>query len=213
MNSTKKLFIALLGGGLILSSSLMAQLPASEAGLLGKRYAGVDLTYDYFRSSNRMDDATGGALSYNMPVRPTTDVTFGYAGSSTDGNNFSASNHALTASLVTFNRTSYGKAYFGGTIGHAWDRTTYFGVRERDNSAIWGATAGFEVSVGEVTALNAGINYTDSFGGRDRQTILYRVEATHWLSAKAALVGSAGYKQIKSSPDAIAYTLGLRWAL
>jgi hypothetical protein len=87
-------------------------------------------------------------------------------------------------------------------------------VLTRDNNAFWAVRAGYEVPVGEHTAINAGIGFSDAFDNSDarNQVLRYSVEANHWFSRGVAGVASASYHQIKDAPDAVVYTLGLRFA-
>src|SRR5512135_1927695 len=65
---TLKTFIvaALVGGGFLLTPALSAA-DGQEGGLIGKRYAGGDFSYEKFHSS-RFDDAVDGGAVLNDPL-------------------------------------------------------------------------------------------------------------------------------------------------
>src|SRR4051812_1332846 len=113
MNSTKKLFGLLLGSCLLFGASAAAQTIASEAGLIGKRYAGFDLAYQTFRSSV-VDDAFGGSAVLNVPFNSTIDGVFAFSPTHASGTDYSANESVLSASALTYNRTPYGKAFLVG---------------------------------------------------------------------------------------------------
>ncbi len=212
MNSQSRIVAVAAAFLLFLSADVVAAPATSEAGLIGKPYAGVDFTYfDY--SGSRYDQAPGGSAKFNVPLSPKYDLGFSYDYSDVSGDQLSLSKHAASLSLLTYNRNEYGRAYFSGSIGHAWDRVTLAGVSDRDNGMIWSVRAGYEVPMGERTAVNAGIGYADSFDSRTARndTIDFRVEASHWLNRNLAGIVSGSYHQIKDAPDAILYTIGLRW--
>lgn len=197
---------------LILHTSLAAQTMNSEAGLIGKRHAGADLTY-IDHTGSKLDKARGASADFNVPLSGKVDFGLAYDYSYGSGQNYSVSGSALSASLLTYNRTEHGKAYFSGAVGHAWDRVKVPGMSARENGAIWAVRAGYEVPVAERTAVNAGLGYSDAFNGRTtrNQTLEFKVEANHWFSSAVAGVLSAAYQQIKRTPDAALYTAGLRW--
>lgn len=212
MKPTIKSVVAL--SVVLLGARLAAQSLHSEAGLLGKSHAGADFTY-IDHTGSKLDKARGASADFNVPVSGKFDFGFGYDYSYVSGrNDYRVSGHALNASLLTYNRTEYGKAYFSGTLGHAWDRVKSLGVSSRENGAIWAVRAGYEVPVAECTAINAGMGFSDAFNGRTTRnpTVEYRIEANHWFNPGFAGVVSAAYHQIKRTPDAALYTVGLRWA-
>jgi hypothetical protein len=67
--------------------------------------------------------------------------------------------------------------------------------------------------MGDRTAVNAGLGFSDVFNGRTarHQTLEVRVEANHWFSSNVAVVLSGAYQHIKHTPDAGLYTAGIRW--
>lgn len=214
MNSSFKLSAAVSAGLLLLATHLPAAAPATadEPGLIGKPIAGFDFAYlDY--TGSRLSNTRGGSAEFNVPLAPKYDLGFTYDFSRTSGNNYRVSGNNIAATLLTYNRTEHGKAYFSGSIGHAWDKVKAAGTSIRDNGAIWAVRAGYEIPMGSQTAVNAGIGYSDPF---DRQLarnsiIEYRVEANHWFNSTLAGVIAGAYQQIKDSPDAAVYSIGLRW--
>jgi hypothetical protein len=212
MNSLLRITIAITAGALLPAASLSAQSVAGEPGLIGKRYAGADYTYDHFNGST-IDHTHGVAGFVNLPVAANGDVGFGYSYADTAGSTsgYGAIAKGLSGSYLVHEQTPYGRGYFAATLGHNWERVTTAGVEQRDNRSFWGVRAGYEMPLGRVTALNAGISYSDAF--KDGASLTrYYVEANHWFSRDIAGVLSAAYKQIGKSPDAVAYTFGLRWA-
>jgi hypothetical protein len=209
MNSTHKI-LAVLTGALLLGSSVFAQSGASEAGLIGKRYAGADLGYDHYRSSV-LDRGFGGTAIVNAPFNASIDASLAFSPAHISGNGYSANDNNLSATVLTFNRTPEGKAYFSATLGHRWNSVSNAGVDTSDNGAFWGIAAGYEVPISQLTAFNVGLGYSSPFTSSGRHTLSYRVEVNHWLTGRVAGVVSAAYKQINHSPDALSYTAGLRW--
>jgi hypothetical protein len=210
-NSPLRIAIAITAGVLCSAASAVAQAMSGEPGLIGKRYAGADYTYDNFHDS-ALDHAHGVTGVVNLPVNRSGDVAFSYAYSDAEGGpGYSAIGKGLTAAYVVHERTEYGTGYFAASLGHGWERVKVAGIEQRDNRTNWGVRAGYEMPVGRATALNAGISYTDAF--KDGASLTrYYVEANHWFSRELAGVISASYKQIQKSPDAVSYTAGLRWA-
>ncbi len=215
MNSSSKLSATVSAGLLLLATHLSAAVNApvnpAEPGLIGKPVAGVDFSYlDY--TGSRLSNTRGGTAEFNVPLSPKYDLGFAYDFSRTSGNDYRVSGNGIAASLLTYNRTEHGKAYFSGSIGHAWDKVKTAGTSTRDNGVIWGVRAGYEVPVGSQTAINAGIGYSDPFDNQlaRNATVEYRVEANHWFTPQLAGVIAGAYHQIKDTPDAAVYSIGLR---
>lgn len=214
MNSTKQVVLfAVAAAALLLGSNgLQAQLtPSAEAGLIGRRYAGFDFTYDRY-NSDVIGYTFGADGAGNLPLNDTIDLSFGYDLSHTNGSDHGLNHNALHATLLTYRRSEYGNAYFAGTLGQRWDRVKTFGVVAQDNDSFWALATGYEIPVGAVTAINLGFTYRDAFRG-NRTTLQYRAEANHWFSSEIAGVASASYNQIKNAPDTLLFTVGVRWAL
>jgi hypothetical protein len=211
MNSSLRIAVIITAGALLPAASALAQTVAGEPGLIGKRYAGGDYSYDHYSGSS-IDHAHGVAGFVNLPVTPKADVGFAYTYSDAEGGpNYGAIGKGLSGSFLVHEPTPYGRGYFAATLGHGWNRVTTAGIERRDNRAFWGVRAGYEIPMGRSTALNAGISYSDPF--KDGSSLMrYYVEANHWFSRELAGVISASYKQIQKSPDAVSYTAGLRWA-
>lgn len=198
---------------LLLCLQLQARAAPLEGGLLGRRYAGLDFTYDHFTTS-RIDKALGVAGALNLPVASNYDFGLSYAYADASGTNYDALDKTLGLSLVVHEPTEYGRGYFGATLGHSWHHLDTSLAGGRDNGAFWGVRAGCEIPFGRHTALNAGLAYTDSFDHslqRNRQ-LRYFAEASRWLTREIAGVVSVSYRQIKDAPDAVAFTLGARLA-
>lgn len=208
MNSCRTL-IAGFAAGL----SLLSAASAAEAGLIGKRYAGPDFTYDHFTGST-VDRALGAAAEVNLPVAQAFDFNLRYSYADAAGDNYDAIEKRLGASILTHRHTEYGTAYFAGTLGHLWQSVDVLGVGARENGGFWGVRAGYEITVARSTAIDAGIGYSDTFENRNRsgRELRYYVAANHWFSSDLAGVVSAAYRQIRSAPDMVSYTAGLRWA-
>jgi hypothetical protein len=204
--------LATLSAGWLLAGTAHAQMLQAQPGLLGREYVGADFTYTDYTGS-RLEKARGGSAEFNQPLSAKFDAGFGYDYVRTTATNYSVNGNAVRASLLTYNHTEYGKAYFAGTLGHAWDRIKVPGAATRENGAFWAVRAGYEVPVTDRTAINAGLGYTDAFNGRTtrNETIEYRIEANHWFAPTLAGVVSGAYRQIKRLPDAGVYTIGLRW--
>lgn len=212
MHSSRKALVAAIAGvSLWLSAS--APAVAAEAGLIGKRHAGADFTYDHFSGAS-VDKAFGAAAEVNLPLATAYDLNVRYGYTDATGDNYDALEKRLGVSLLTHRLTEWGTAYFGGTLGHAWRSTDALGIGTRDNSAFWGARAGYEVPVGRHAAIDAGIGYTDSFerANTSAQVLSYGVSANRWFSSDLAGVLGVTYRQIKAAPDSILYRAGLRWA-
>jgi hypothetical protein len=210
-NSSHK-FAGALAAVVLFGTNVFAQAVGPEAGLIGKRYAGADFTYDQFSGSS-LDQAMGAAGVVNLPLSPAFDLTVGYGYSDTTGMNFGAIDKTLTGSLLTHRKTEYGTGYFVGTLGHLWSDVNRAGIGARDNGAFWGVRAGYEIGVGARTAVNFSIGFADGF---DRENVRadvmrYAAELNHWFSRDVAGVVGVSYRQLKSSADPISYSLGLRW--
>jgi hypothetical protein len=210
MNSTRPL-VPLAALALLLAAPLVGQTSVDSAGLLGKRYVGADFTYDQFLRSS-LDQAMGASAVVNLPVAAALDVMVGYSYLDASGDNYGAIDKTLSASLVTHQKTEYGTGYFAGTLGHAWNNLGAPRPRH-DNSALWGLRAGFEIPIGSRTAVNLGVSYSQAFDNNDDRAKILRpaAELNHWFSRDLAGVVSVAYKEVSRSPDAISYSLGLRW--
>lgn len=195
------------------SSAVSAQTVSPEAGLIGKRYAGADFTYDHFNGTS-VDHAIGGVAMINAPVAAAYDVGLSYAYADTSGPGAGAVDRALGATVLTHRLTEYGTAYFAGTVGNVWNRATSLGSVFTENGGFWTLRAGYEMPVGRRTAVNAGLGFTDAFSKSNvrAKAWRYQVELNHWFSGDLAGVATLGYKQLKSSPDAVSFTLGVRLA-
>jgi hypothetical protein len=212
-NSSLRIFGALGGAFVLFGANVFAQAVGPEAGLIGKRYAGADFSYDQFSGSS-VDQAMGAAAVVNLPLNPMLDLMVGYSYSDTSGTNFGAIDKALTGSLLTHRNTEYGTGYFVGTLGHLWTDVNRAGVGATENGAFWSLRAGYEIGVGARTAVNLSFTYADGF---DRDNVRadmmrYAAEVNHWFSRDVAGVAGVSYRQLKSSPDPVSYSLGLRWA-
>lgn len=192
-------------------SPVLAQ--SSEAGFIGRRVAGVEYAHTEYTGS-RLSRAQGFTIEGHGPVSATFDAGLGYDYADVKGNGASVSAKAIRASLLTYNRNEYGKAYFAAQLGHAWDRINSVAGSVRDDGAFWGVRAGYEVPFAPRSAFDAGIGYTDAFNGGSyrNQTVEFRLAANHWFTPQVAGVASVAYRQIKRLPDASVYTAGLRWA-
>lgn len=212
MKSPARFCLVAASVALLSVSSAHAQSNA-EAGLIGKRYAGADFTYDHFNGSS-VDKEMGAVAHVNLPLNPALDLGFSYRYADASGPNYGALDKALTGSLLTHRRTEWGTAYFVGQLGHSWHRLDHGTIGARDNAAFWGVRAGYEVPVGRQTSINAGIGYSDAFDEDipRNQGVRYYAEANHWFSRDVAGVLSAAYRQIKQAPDSVSFGLGLRWA-
>jgi hypothetical protein len=213
MKNSARSFIGALTSALVLgSTSLLAQAATGEAGLIGKRYAGADFSYDNYSGSG-LDETMGATAVVNLPVTRSLDLNVGYSYFDTSGTRFNAIDKALSASLLTHQHTEYGTGYFAGTVGHGWNRLNRPGFDGNENGAFWGVRAGYEMRVAARTAVNLGVGFTDAFDSDNTraQVLRYSAEVSRWFSRELAGVASVSYRQIKSSPDAVSYTLGLRW--
>ena len=210
MHSSQKVFC--FAAALLLSTGrLPAQpIPTPTAGLIGHRQAGIDLTYDDYNSAATRY-TIGTAATVNQPINGKIDLSFGYDLSHTTESDHGLNHNALHATVLTYQPTEYGNAYFAGTLGQRWDRLKTFGVLSRDDDAFWALSTGYEVPLGDVTAINAGLAYRANFRG-NKTTLQYRLEANHWFSSGFAGVVSASYNQVNKAPDTLLYTAGLRWA-
>jgi hypothetical protein len=212
MNAFRSLPSGVLAGASLLLA-VATSAGAAETGLIGKRHAGLDLTYDHF-SGSRLDKAFGAAAEANLPLARAFDLQAGYAYADTTGDNHSALEKRLSAGLLTHRQTEYGTAYFAGALGHAWHSADVLGVGSRHNGVFWGVRAGYEIALGARTALDAGLGFTDSFEDppAGAQVVSYRAAVNHWFSGDLAGVLGVAYRQIKAAPDAIRYSAALRWA-
>lgn len=196
-------------GLLALGSSVMAQSATTEPGLIGKRHAGADFSYDHFNGS-AADKALGGFGVVNLPLTSQLDLGFSYRYMDASGDNYDAVDREALASLLVHTGTEYGRAYFAGSLGYGWHRVN--SVRENDPR--WGVRAGYEIPLGRQTAANLGLAYSDAFDSdtSGHQVLRYFAEVNHWFSRDLAGVVSASYRQVKQSPDSVSFTAGLRWA-
>lgn len=191
----------------------LAAAQGAEAGLIGRRVAGVEYAHTEYTGS-RLSRADGFTLEGHAPVAANFDAGLGYDYADVKGNGSSVSAKAIRASLLTYNRNEYGKAYFAAQLGQAWDRINSAAGSQRDDGAFWGVRAGYEVPFAPRSAFDAGIGYTDAFNDSSyrSQTVEFRLAANHWFTPRVAGVASVAYRQIKQRPDASVYTAGLRWA-
>lgn len=196
--------------GLCLSGTGLGQ--SSGTGLLGRRHAGADYTHIEFNGS-RIDRARGSSFGVNVPFSEKFDLGMDFENAHLSGRSQSASMKALGVSALLHEPTPYGEAYLECTFGYAWDRVTLAGAANREDSALWGLRAGYEIPIVARTAINASLGYSDAMSGSTarHQRLEFRIEASHALSQRVTGVLSAAYHQIKREPDGILYTGGLRW--
>lgn len=71
-------------GLLVSAASARAQTAAGEPGLIGKRYAGADYSYDHY-SGAAIDHAHGVGGVVNLPVSPKADLGFACTYSDAEG--------------------------------------------------------------------------------------------------------------------------------
>jgi hypothetical protein len=211
MPSTFRLLASLTVGIALPAAASFAQAGAPESGLIGRRYAGADFNYDHF-SGSAIDYAMGATGVVNLPVASAYDVGLTYSYMDTSGAGRSGIDKLLGASVLTHRATEYGTGYFAAMLGHQWNGAHPPGLLAPGNTASWGVRAGYEIPLARGTALNAGVGYADAFSHRAAQASVwrYQLEANHWFSRDVTGVLGVAYKQIKASPDAISYTLGLR---
>jgi len=182
-----------------------------EGGLIGKRYAGADLGYQYYHS-NRFDNSWDGGLLANDPLTTNLDATFNYGLSHLVGPNYSRVQNQLSASLLTYAQDEYGKPFFSVTLGEAWSTAKSFGSQLSDNSTIWGLGAGLEVGFMGDSALTYSLSYTDGFhGSAQNPTWKYGLQLNHWFKPQVAGIVSVTYNQIRHAPDSVQYSIGLRY--
>jgi len=206
------IIIAFAGALLLGSGTAQAQqAPVAEGGLIGRHFAGFDLTYDHY-SSAAIGYTFGVAATLNQPINEKIDVSFGYDLAGNNDSVHGLNHNALHGTVLTYQHTEYGNAYFAGTLGQSWDRVKTSGVLSRKDDAYWALSTGYEVPINATTAINAGLTYRAPFPGNSK-TLQYRLEANHWFSSELAGVVSISYNQISHSPDTMLYTAGLRWAL
>ncbi len=210
MKHAKNLFIiVLLGGAIFLPARLSAQ-GMMTPGLIGKRYGGADVSYEQFRG-NRYDQAFGASGNVNLPMIPGIDAAFSFGTAHTSGSSMSLSQQTLTASVLAYNDSEYGKTFFAGTIGQAWGTAKLLGVESDRDDTFWMLGIGLEAPLGNATAITYGLNYCNSFKNDGRSTTWqYRLQASHWFTARVCGVASLSYNQIKHAPDSVLCALGVR---
>lgn len=214
MNSRLTIITILAGAGALTLGfhRLPAQATSSpEAGLIGRRQAGFDFAYERY-DGGVFDYTFGISPSVNLPLNRKFDLSVGYDLSHTTESDHVLNHNALRATILTCQRGEYGNAYFSGTLIQNWDRVKTFGVLARDHDIGWACSTGYEIPLGTVTAVNAGLTYRDAFRGH-HTTLQYRLEANHWFTRDFAGAVSASYNQITKAPDSLLYTLGVRWAM
>src|SRR5690606_18670550 len=121
------------------SGAAVAAVPAttSGAGLIGTQHAGLDFTYADHTGS-RYNHTPGVSGVYNLPLAAKYDLKFAYDYSRASGDLHTVKGNAASVTLLTFNNTEHGKAYFSGSLGYAWDRVKSAGISNNENGMIWG---------------------------------------------------------------------------
>src|SRR5688572_29853494 len=76
MKNTHRIVLGALTS-VVLFGTAFAQTAMPEAGLIGKRYAGGDFTYDHFTGSS-IDHAFGAVAVVNLPLRASLDLMMAY---------------------------------------------------------------------------------------------------------------------------------------
>jgi hypothetical protein len=165
--------------------------PASApAGLLGQRYveAGVGAVDPHGTS----DLGFTGDLSANIPLQPGLDVGFGYTYSRIETDIFNGSitararDHVLYASATAYSQVGAMKPFFGGAVGHRWNRSSlrFAGAqvfRDSDNESLWGLATGVEIPFGRFSVTPA-ISYQDAFRRDAAAGFTYGAEVHTWLT-------------------------------
>ena len=197
--------------GLLLGTQAGAQDINAKGGLLGKRYAGADFAYTDYKGTT-IDDAQGGAAVVNIPLSANYDFGASYDYTYVSGHNQSVSENSLRLSMLAYNRSEYGKAFLAGSLGHGWDRVKSTGTSSDENGMIWSARIGLEIPYNDQTAVTCSIGYSDAFNSNTTRSARweYRLEGSYWLSKHIAGLLAVTYHQIKDSPDAAQYTVGVR---
>jgi hypothetical protein len=210
MNHAKTLLITLLLGGATLLPARLSAQEATGPGLIGKRHYGADVSYEQFRG-HRYDQAFGASGNVNLPMIPGIDAAFSFGTAHTSGANMSLTQQTLTAAVLAYNDSEYGKTFFAGTIGQAWGTAKLLGVESDRDDTFWMLGIGLEAPWGNTTAITYGLNYCDSFKSDGRSpTWQYRLQASHWFTARVCGVATLSYNQIKHAPDSVLCALGVR---
>jgi hypothetical protein len=211
MKDLKTLIVAtLIAGGFLLTPPL-SFADGQEGGLIGKRYAGGDLSLEHFHSV-RFDDAEDFGALVNVPVYSNLDATFRYGLSHLMGPNYSRVQNDLSATVVTYAQDEYGKPFFSATLGQGWDTTKFNGSQISDNSTLWGFAAGIEVGFMGDSAITYSLGFSDGFKGSGRNpTWKCGLQLNHWFTPRIAGLASFTYNKINHAPDSLQYTVGMRF--
>lgn len=193
----KHIKIISVGLGLLAAGTTWAQTTTSSTptGLLGQRYG--ELSAGLHDVHNLSDNAYTVGASVNLPVAPFFDAGVSY---NYDWIRGAFPGHANTGStyLVAYKPMQGVKPFVGAALGWQWSRS---GLFAGDAHGVWGATAGVEIPVGEIT-LTPRVSYADDFEATNvsAQQWSWGIEANYWATARTAFFGSIGRSDVMHSP-------------
>lgn len=193
MITTKKLLSVTAIGLATLVASLSASAEENSASMLGKRYAGVDLSINDYHDTP--DNGYGIGLSVHQPVSSQVDASFGYGYGWVNGSNYDITSHGIGAGLTIFNRQDGYSPFVKASLGYQWDEVDFASNAipdDRDEYFHYFVGIGVEVPVGPATAITGTLGYAaavDRPGSGDEDYFEIDLSASHWINEKFAITG------------------------
>jgi hypothetical protein len=208
---TKQLMgAAALGLATIVTSSAIAQsyVDSESAGLIGKRYAGVDLAI--MDARDLPDNGTGGSLLYNQPLSEVLDLTAAYGFNQVNGDALDLTQSALEVGVVYYSQVENYKPFMSASVGYSWDKWKFDAptLNDNDESFFYSIGLGVEVPLTDKTAAIGEVSYQDGVDSGEEDSWGLEVGLNHWFTEKVALKASVYVVE----DDAVTFRIGARFA-
>ncbi|MFT3782230.1 MAG: outer membrane beta-barrel protein [Nibricoccus sp.] len=184
---------------LVLSGSVQAQM---DAGLLGKRYAGLGFFSEDVRSSN-IDNGDGVELYANVPVCNSLD-----AGLKTSYEKFSAyklSDRRISGFAIGYVDMDWIKPFAEASVTSTAQSSTVRDIKYKNNETLWAVGIGLEIPVARSTAVTCSATRNEYFNSDFDTYWTYKVGVSTWFTPKFG--GSAAVSIWDG--ESTTYSLGL----
>jgi len=162
---------------------------ASAAGLLGQRYFGATLDYEFWDNDSGLDDGLGVTLKYNQPLNKSIDLSLGYSYLSSDitGSSTSVHGNDFNFGATWFTPAANGKFFTGVELG--WAKASAGGFS--DSSTYWTIAAGYEFPIGSGASATPYVSYNDYFESGFDGTFEFGVIGEFELGSGTSLILAA----------------------
>ncbi len=208
---TSKQFIGAAAFGLasFVTTAATAQDTADSdyAGLLGKRYYGLDFTLADYRDN--LDNGYGGSMTANLPISSVVDFRSSYHYNIVNGEKTDLEQHALQFDAVYYSRNfEYYTPFITGGLGYGWDSWEFSGPVKNDNDEgfFFAIGAGVEVPFNEKTAGFGSISFRDGVNSDTEDSWGLELGVNHWATSNTSIKASVYIVE----DDSVTFRIGFR---